>query len=89
MKVTKVKDAATSPLIVYRPTRIGVFLKDPDDPAKTAVISLRRSDILVHWNDGFAPEVVEKAAREWYPLAKKVITNSLPSQKQAGSVFDD
>lgn len=71
--------------VVYRPTRVGVILKDPADPAKTAALTPRWPDILVLWNDGFAPEVVEKAAREWYPLAKKVVTNSLPSQKQAGS----
>ena len=71
--MTKVKEPEPSGQVVYRPTKVGVFLKDPDDPTKTAALSLRRHDILVHWNDGFAPEVVEKAAREWYPTAKKVI----------------
>lgn len=76
-EMTKVIEATPSALgsaqVVYRPTRLGVLLKDPKDPAKTAAITLRRHDILVLWNDGFAPEVVEAAAREWYPTAKKVV----------------
>lgn len=56
--------------IVYRPTRTGVFLKDPNDPTKSAAITLRHQDIVVHWNDGFTPRSIERAAREWYPAAR-------------------
>lgn len=59
--------------VVYRPTTTGVLLKDPDDPAKTASLRLIGHDVRVYWNNGFAPEVIEEAAREWYPVAKKVI----------------
>lgn len=63
----------TKAAVVYHPTRTGVFLRDPDDPARSAALKLRGHTVIVHWICGFAPEVVEKAAREWYPMARKVV----------------